>query len=109
MNILVNFLILCIISYTQGDDSKSTIYGTKNYTIFQPGTLNIIITAPHGGYQAPTDITNRTSDSLGNLKGDYNTKKLAISLRDELAKLFQENENIEATPFLVYSDLIRYI
>lgn len=82
-------------------------YGHKNYTSMHLGNINILLTAAHGGYLEPNDIANRTSDTLGNLKGDYNTKPLTFLIREHLHELFVENQNLDVTPFFVYNDLIR--
>lgn len=81
--------------------STAQIYGNNNYTVFYSGNVNILISIPHDGPLLPSDITNRTSDSAGNLVTDYNTRKLGLFLRDELAKLLGK------TPFAVVNNLHR--
>ena len=104
--ILVLLVITYKLEYTFGKN-LTEINGYKNYTSVSLGNINILLTAPHGGYLEPNDIASRTSDALGNLVGDYNTKALSFLIKEHLQQLFKEKQNLDVTPFLVYSDLTR--
>ena len=90
------------------NEEPNELIGFKNYTATEIGNINIIITAAHGGYLKPDNIADRI-DILGNIKGDYNSLQLANVIRNELERLFMENDGINAKPFLVFNNLHRYI
>lgn len=46
-------------SFAQTYISGQTYYGVNQYIEYRPGTLPIIITAPHGGYLQPSEIPDR--------------------------------------------------
>lgn len=102
------FILIIIPQINHALEEKYGVkYGHKNYTSIHLGNINILLTAAHGGYLEPTDIANRTSDTSGNLKGDFNTKPLSFLVREHLHELFVEHQNLDVTPFFVYNDLIR--
>ncbi len=53
--------------------------GHRNFVEYIPGTLPIVITAPHGGRETPSDIPDRT---WGTTVMDTNTDELAYLLAD---------------------------
>ena len=60
MLLLLNLVTLLTIAISRCDGS--TIFGFKNYTEYIVGSAstNVIICAPHGGYEKPGDIDDRT-------------------------------------------------
>ena len=88
-------------------DPSTVINGFKDYTRLHLGNLNIFISVPHGGGLTPSSITNRTDDSNGNLKQDFNTQAFGQTLRTELRSLFEIRNGIDAQPFLLYNQLHR--
>lgn len=84
------------------DAIKTTRYfGIKNYTEFELGNLNILISVPHGGNLYPIDIPDRTEDGLGNFKGDFNTRPFGEELSAQLFDLFGQ------TAYMVFNNLHR--
>lgn len=63
--------------------SAQVIYGVNNYTQYHVGTLPIIISVPHGGLVAPSDIPDRTCGSP-TLVTDGNTIELARQMDSAL-------------------------
>ena len=94
----------------------TTINGYKGYNTLEIGNMNLFITAPHNGALAPADIPDRRNvTDEGVVLSDFayltdlNTKSMAKVIRDELVALFKLNKNIDATPHLLYTNLMRYI
>ena len=52
-------------------------FGRNKYIEFHPGSLPIIISAPHGGNLIPSEIPDRT---YGTMVTDSNTKELTLAL-----------------------------
>jgi hypothetical protein len=81
------------------------LYGFKGYTQLELGNINLLISVPHDGYIRPGDIKNRTES---NIVTDYNTRKFANILKDELSLLFKNKRGIQqAKPFIIYNNLHR--
>jgi hypothetical protein len=40
------------------------IYGTKNYTVLEVGNINLLLSIPHDGNLKPTNIKDRTVDTV---------------------------------------------
>jgi len=81
------------------------VTGNNGYVTLEPGQLNILISAPHGGNLTPEymlDYYNTSSNGI------Y-TKEVAILVRDELSQYFSDCEKINARPFLIYNDLHRFL
>ena len=88
----------------------------KEYNTYEPGNMNILISSPHGGDLAPTDIPDRQSvTDEGVILKDYaidndaNTKNMAKAIRDALVLLFKERNNIDARPHLLNTNLRRHV
>ena len=94
--VVLELALICLAS------NQISLYGYKNYTQFGLGDLNILISVPHGGNIRPGNIKDRTNDSLGNLKSDFNTILFGNSLRADLSDLFGDR-----MPFIVSSQLHR--
>ena len=60
-------------------DPVQTYLGRNDYVEYRPGTLPLVLTAPHGGYLEPVDIPNR---SWGTMVQDMNTRELTLAIRD---------------------------
>lgn len=58
------------------------VLGDNAYIEWIPGELPLVISAPHGGTAAPTDIPDRT---VGTTTRDLNTEELARELGDAIA------------------------
>jgi len=107
---LLTILLIGFLSY----DCQSVSY--KGYNTYEPGNINILISSPHGGDLAPTDIPDRQSvTDEGVVLSDYvtntdlNTKYIAKAIRDALVLLFKERNNIDARPHLLNTNLKRYV
>jgi hypothetical protein len=62
---------------------EEVFFGDKEYIEYIPGTLPLIISAPHGGALKPEDMRNRTT---GKTDKDGNTQELARLISEELFK-----------------------
>lgn len=62
----------------------NTYFGRNNYVEYQPGTLPIILSAPHGGSLRPGEIPDRTYGVTG---ADSNTEDLTRRTADALETL----------------------
>jgi hypothetical protein len=56
-------------------------YGRRQYTEYLPGDLPILVSAPHGGYEEPDEIPDRT---YGTMTQDRNTQEMARAVRAAL-------------------------
>ena len=54
-------------------------FGRNKYIEFHPGSLPIIISAPHGGDLIPSEIPDRT---YGTMVTDSNTKELTLAIKN---------------------------
>ena len=80
------------------------IYGNNDYIVLEPGFLNILISAPHGGRLTPGYMPDNNNTSSNGM----HTKDVAILVRDELSNYFIECEKTNARPFLIYNNLHRF-
>jgi hypothetical protein len=85
--------------------SGTLIYGYKNYTVLEVGNINLLLSIPHDGNLKPSNIRDRTVDTVI----DYNTQNFGKAIRDELIYLFKTKKNVDARPYVVYTNLHRYI
>ncbi len=76
----------------------STFEGRLGYIEYRPGTLPLVLTAPHGGYLEPPDLPNRGWGVTGR---DRNTLELTLAIRDALYS------RTGAYPHVVLSNLHR--
>jgi hypothetical protein len=60
---------------------SQTYQGRSGYVEYHPGTLPLVITAPHGGFMEPVEIPNRGYGTTGK---DRNTKELTLAIRDAI-------------------------
>ena len=56
-------------------------FGQQNYTEYRPGTLPLVISAPHGGSLKPEGIPSRT---LGRIAQDSHTAELATLIAQRI-------------------------
>lgn len=73
-------------------------FGRNDYVEYIPGTLPVILSAPHGGDLTPTEIANRAT---GVIVTDRNTRELTLAVRDAFIDL------TGAAPHVVISHLDR--
>ncbi len=66
-------------------DPLQPVFGDKRYIEYLPGTLPVIIGAPHGGTLRPEEIPDR---KLGKTMQDAATQELARLIRDDMTKRF---------------------
>ena len=59
-------------------------FGRNDYVEYIPGELPVVLSAPHGGALAPSEIPNR---SYGVTARDRNTLELTLGMRDALINL----------------------
>lgn len=76
----------------------SSYTGRRGYIEYLPGSLPVILTAPHGGDQEPVEIPDR---GWGTTVTDLHTRELALAVRDAL------HERTGAYPHLVICHLDR--
>ena len=76
----------------------TTFFGRSSYTEYLPGTLPLVLTAPHGGYMEPVEIPNRGWGVTGQ---DRNTRELTLAIRDAI------HDRTGAYPHVVISNLHR--
>lgn len=76
----------------------TTYLGRRDYAEYRPGTLPLVISAPHGGTLQPTEIPDRTA---GVTARDRNTAELAIAVADAL------ESRLGQRPHLILSRLHR--
>lgn len=79
-------------------ETSAPEFGAHQYIEYLPGTLPLVIGAPHGGTLKPENIADRT---FGKVQVDTNTQELARALRDGLLK------KTGGTPHLVICRLYR--
>ena len=73
-------------------------YGRNKYIEFHPGSLPIIIAAPHGGNLIPSEIPDRT---YGTMVTDSNTKELTLAIKNAFLL------KIGKTPYVIINNLKR--
>jgi hypothetical protein len=78
--------------------SGATYLGRESYTEYHPGTLPLVLTAPHGGSLRPVEIPDR---GWGTTAQDRNTKELTLAIRDAL------HARTGAYPHVIISNLHR--
>ncbi len=71
---------------------------TKNYVKYYEGNLPIILSAPHGGDEKPSDIKTRK-------KGVFEKDDFTFELTEEIIKQFQKQVN--KTPYCVIATISR--
>ncbi|MBE2207090.1 MAG: T9SS type A sorting domain-containing protein [Saprospiraceae bacterium] len=62
-----------------------TYYGLNQYIEYRPGTLPIIITAPHGGYLQPSEIPDRNCADCVTVMDAF-TEELSREIADAIAQ-----------------------
>ncbi|HRF41564.1 MAG TPA: T9SS type A sorting domain-containing protein [Saprospiraceae bacterium] len=62
-----------------------TYYGLNQYIEYRPGTLPIIITAPHGGYLQPSEIPDRNCTDCVTVMDAF-TEELSREIADAIAQ-----------------------
>jgi len=66
-------------------------YGRKSYIEYRPGDLPIILSAPHGGDQTPSEIADRTWGTIGR---DTNTRELTVEVSNAFQSLTGKRPHI---------------
>ena len=99
-----HLILVVILKLILNENQMNCLHGFKGYTQLELGNINILISVPHDGYLRPGDVKNRTES---NIVIDYNTRKFADVLREELTILFKNKRAIQAQPFIVYNNLHR--
>ena len=86
------------LGYDKPYEYGNIYYGRNKYNEFYPGSLPIIISAPHGGDMVPKEIPDRT---YGTTVTDSNTKEITLAIKNAfLSKLGK-------TPYVVINNLKR--
>lgn len=73
-------------------------YGTGKYIEYIHGNMPLVLTAPHGGYEKPENIKDRTKSSV---KQDKRTLEMTLEISDVIFKLTGKR------PYLVINNLHR--
>lgn len=81
--VLIAVMGLLLPSFGSAEDAPKL--GVGEYIEYLPGTLPIVIAAPHGGTLRPDGIPNRT---FGRVAQDSYTQELARAIREELFKTY---------------------
>ena len=79
-------------------EPSQTYQGKSGYVDYHPGTLPLILTAPHGGYLEPVEIPDRGWGTTGQ---DWNTKELTLAIREAV------HARTGAYPHVIISNLHR--
>jgi hypothetical protein len=104
LELLFSVILALQISSSTSQSAGTLIYGYKNYTVLEVGNINLLLSIPHDGNLKPTNIRDRTVDTVI----DYNTQNFGKAVRDELIYLFKTVKNMDARPFVVYTNLHRF-
>ncbi len=104
VELLFSVIFAFQISSSMSQSAGTVIYGTKNYTVLEVGNINLLLSIPHDGNLKPTNIKDRTVDTVI----DYNTQNFGKAVRDELIYLFKTVKNMDARPYVVYTNLHRF-
>jgi hypothetical protein len=80
----LSLLLLTAAAHVQAQDASP-------YIVTRPGTLPIILTAPHGGHLRPNQAKTRT---FGLLSQDTNTAELTLMIAAELQALYGGNPHL---------------
>ncbi len=102
-------ILLCaILFFFKFDTSHAQTVGTiingyKNYTQLEVGNINLFISIPHDGTLKPSNIRDRTVDTVI----DYNTQNFGKALRSELISLFKTKKGMDVRPYVLYTNLHR--
>ena len=89
--LLLTSLWLMMGMYAQPYTPGQVYFGTNNYIEYHAGDLPIIVSAPHGGYLAPTSIPDRT---FGTTVRDSRTEELAYEIDSAVQVLFGGHPHI---------------
>ena len=74
----VGLLLACIgVSAAEVREPGKPCFGRERYVEYIPGTLPIVLSAPHGGREKPTELPDRTE---GTFAFDVNTQELARAI-----------------------------
>ncbi|CAF0770569.1 unnamed protein product [Brachionus calyciflorus] len=92
------FIILILIINTI---RSQNYFGSKGYTEFKTGNINILISIPHDGGLKPVSIIDRPKEINDTMPRDLNTRPFAEELAAELNRLTFK------TPFMVFNNLHR--
>ena len=65
------------LGYDKPYEYGNIYYGRNKYVEFHPGSLPIIVSAPHGGDMVPMEIPDRT---YGTTVTDSNTKEITLAI-----------------------------
>ena len=58
------FLLACLCGEFAAADQAKPIFGTNEYVEYLPGSLPVVIGAPHGGSLKPEDMPDRTEGKV---------------------------------------------
>ena len=61
-------------------------FGHRSFIEYHCGTLPVILSAPHGGYERPSDIPDRNCDVCTNVNDAF-TRELSLEIADALFQL----------------------
>lgn len=79
-------------------EAGNTYYGRNKYIQYTPGTLPIVISAPHGGYEKVEEMADRTYAAR---RQDIKTRELTLVMQEA----FKELTN--GQPYVIISNLHR--
>lgn len=79
--VIIAFCILWQYTNAQPYIPGQTYWGTRQYIEYQAGNLPLIISVPHGGYEQPSDISDRLCEGCAYVQDAF-TQELARTIRD---------------------------
>jgi N-formylglutamate amidohydrolase len=96
----IGVLLIGAVAAAQADGGApvSLVFGERNFIECQLGTLPLVIAVPHGGYERPVDLPDR---STGVMTMDANTQELGRVIADVI------QQRAGGTPHLVLCHLHR--
>ena len=74
-------ILLISINLHQNYVSGNSYFGRNNYIEYMSGNLPLVLSAPHGGYEKPDEISDRI---LGSKNQDMNTLETTLAIRQAI-------------------------
>jgi N-formylglutamate amidohydrolase len=78
-------LLLSAIATSQGNPPPGAVSDATGYTTFYPGSMPLVISAPHGGTWNLTEVKDRSCEGAVTAT-DNNTKELAFEISEAMFK-----------------------
>ncbi|RMH60696.1 MAG: T9SS C-terminal target domain-containing protein [Calditrichaeota bacterium] len=79
LKLILFVMLACPVAGSAPIQADTILYGYKQYTEYRPGSLPVIISAPHGGFLSPASIPDRT---YGVMVTDSKTYETAVAISE---------------------------